>query len=390
MSEEDRVYTAMRIAQCSEDLAKIYQLRHSVFVEEEGRLPDAGGMIHDLWDGIPEGINVIAIEGGEAVGAIRFVMDGPLGLPAMDHFDFTPTLEGLEGSAVSVGWFCSTKKHRKHPGMIMGLIKTGVREARRRGGRHVIAPLHPGLFPLLRRIGAVAVAPEFNDEALGVPVIPIHVDMEAFEPGVRETMDDPLSMMIRESSERRIYREGDELIRRGEPGTEAFVVMRGSVRIFGLHSSEGESDREVLLGQGQVFGEISLLDEGPRTTTVVCHSRETDVMVWSKEEFTAEVFSSPRTASWVCRVLASRLRFENLDGPDVPSIHSLVARIIIDASRGGEASVDLRWLAAQIGLWPEQLDAIVEPWIENDIISRGETSASVLDLGRLQDLLRIE
>ena len=383
------MYTAMRLARTSTDLEKIFRLRHRVFVEEEQRLPDAGGMIHDLWDGLEEGINVLAEENGETVGAIRFVMDGPLGLPAMHHYDFGPLLETLEGAAVSVGWFCSTLEHRKHPGMVMGLIKGGVREARRRGGRHVIAPLHPGLFPLLKRIGATAVCPEFVDPALGVPVLPIHVDMEHFSPGVRETMDDPLDLILDESGERRVYRAGEEIIHRGESGDEAFVVMRGSVRVEGLRALE-EGEREVLLGQGQLFGELSLLDGGVRSNSVVCHSREADLMVWRSEDFLRQLSSSRETTLRICRILASRLRMENVGGPKVPSVVSLVGRILVGASREGEAPVHLPWLAGQVGLWPERLAEVLREGIPPDAVEIDGEEIRVLDLAKLQALLVLD
>ena len=384
------MYTSMRIARDSRDLEKIFRLRHAVFVEEEGRLEDAGGMIHDLWDGIPEGINVIAEEAGQAVGAIRFVMDGPMGLPAMHHFDFGPLLSGLEGGAVSVGWFCSTQEHRRHPGMVMGLIKTGVRESRRRGGRHVIAPLHPGLFPLLSRIGATAVAPELCDDDLGVPILPIHVDMDNFSPGVRETMDDPLSLVLMESAERRIYRADEEILRRGEPGTEAFVVMRGSVRVTGLRDPAGSAEREVLLGQGQLFGELSLLDEGPRTNTVSCHSREADLMVWTRESFLDQLSTSSDKAIQVCRIQATRLRMENVGGPDVPSRVSLVCRILAGASQDGKRPVHIPWLAAQAALWPEQLLELLTESLPTAAAEIQGDEIQVLDLAELRSLLPVE
>ncbi len=384
------MYTSMRLAKTSSDLEKVFRLRHRVFVEEEGRLPDAGGMIHDLWDGLDEGINVLAEEDGVAVGAIRFVMDGPFGLPATHHFDFGPLLETLEGGIVSVGWFCSTLEHRQHPGMVMGLIKGGVREARKRGGRHVIAPLHPGLFPLLQRIGATAVAPEFVDPALGVPVLPIHVDMDHFSPGVRETMDDPLEIILDESGERRIYRAGEEIVRQGEPGTEAFIVMRGSVRVAGL-MSPGDGDREVLLGQGQLFGELSLLDGGPRTNTVICHSREADLMVWRGEDFVRQLSTSKSTAIRICGILASRLRMENVGGPEVPSLISLIGRILIGASREGQVSVNAPWLGGQVGLWPERLLQLLSETLPKDAMYVDDDDGiHVVDVAKLQELLVLE
>lgn len=355
------MHTSLKIACTASELDQVFRLRREVFVGEEGRFGHDDPRLFDIYDTLPESVIVMATEGDRCVGSMRLVMENSVGSPALDHFDFQPLLEKLTGGFAAWGWFCATREHRKHKGLVFGLLKLSVREARKRGARHVIAPLHPGILPLLKSVGARTVAPEFFDEKLGVPVVPIHVDMDVLPAGVRETMSDPLNMVLEESKERRIYRQGDEILGAGEEGDCAFAVMRGAVRVTGLLSKAGE-ERDVLLGPGQIFGELSLLDGGVRSNTIVCHSREADVMVWPRSDFLDQIGADAGKARQICQILGSRLRLENLGGADDPASVSLVARILLGASREGETPVDAGWLASQTALWPEQLQTTVAPW----------------------------
>lgn len=383
------MYTSLRIARTAEELHAVFRLRHQVFVEEERRFEHPSNAVFDLYDSFPETINVVASEDGTAIGAIRYVPDNPVRIPALDHYDFGPLMETLEGKFVSVGWFCAAREHRADPGLVFGLFKVAVRECRRLGLRHVIAPLHPGILPLLKSVGAQELGPEFHDEELNVPMVPIHVDMDKLPPGVKESMQDPLEMVLDEARERRIYRTGDAIIDEGDSGAEAFVVMRGAVRIVGLAGAGGK-DRDVLLGPGQLFGELSLLDGGVRTNTVVCHSKETDVMVWDKDDFLRQIRTDAYKASSLCRVLASRLREQNRGGSDIPARIPLLARILIGASRNGEQPVNIKWLASQSALWPKELLTLLPDWEEKGWVVRNDDHLLLLDEEGLRTVITAE
>lgn len=62
------------------------------------------------------------------------------------------------------------------------------------------------------------------------------------------------------------FNQGDTLIRAGDPGGRCFIVTQGRVRV----SVPGK--RAKLLGPGAFLGEMSLIDRGPRSATVVAES----------------------------------------------------------------------------------------------------------------------
>jgi CRP-like cAMP-binding protein len=95
--------------------------------------------------------------------------------------------------------------------------------------------------------------------------------------------------------------KGKVLVRQGETGQECFVIADGKAKatIRGKGSA--------VLGPGSFFGEISLLDQGPRSATVTA---ETDMrlLVLGSREFSALINEVPPVAVRIMRGLAQRLR----------------------------------------------------------------------------------
>jgi CRP/FNR family transcriptional regulator, cyclic AMP receptor protein len=95
--------------------------------------------------------------------------------------------------------------------------------------------------------------------------------------------------------------KGKVLVRQGDPGSECFVIAEGKAKA----SIRGRGSE--MLGPGSFFGEMSLLDQGPRSATVTA---ETDMhlLVLGSREFSALVNEVPAVAVRMMRGLAERLR----------------------------------------------------------------------------------
>jgi CRP/FNR family transcriptional regulator, cyclic AMP receptor protein len=95
--------------------------------------------------------------------------------------------------------------------------------------------------------------------------------------------------------------KGKVIVREGEPGRECFVIAEGKARA----AIRGKGS--VGLGPGSFFGEMSLLDQGPRSATVTA---ETDMhlLVLGSREFSSLVNEVPTVAVRMMRGLAERLR----------------------------------------------------------------------------------
>jgi CRP-like cAMP-binding protein len=108
-------------------------------------------------------------------------------------------------------------------------------------------------------------------------------------------------------AEIREYQAGALVVGQEEPGDALFVLVRGKVKVV-LY---GGSGREVILSifkaPGDFFGEMSLLDDEPRSASVVAAERSS-LLVLSRRDFQTYIASSPRTALRVLRELSRRLR----------------------------------------------------------------------------------
>lgn len=95
--------------------------------------------------------------------------------------------------------------------------------------------------------------------------------------------------------------EGTVLTTEGGIGREAFVIIDGSCDV------ERAGLRLARLGPGDHFGEMALLDGGPRTATVTTTS-ETKLLVLSKRAFNGVLDEVPSLTRKLLESLARRLR----------------------------------------------------------------------------------
>ncbi len=95
--------------------------------------------------------------------------------------------------------------------------------------------------------------------------------------------------------------KGKTMTKQGEPGREAFIILSGKAIVT-------RSGKKVAtLGTGSVVGELSLLDNGPRTATVVCDT-ECQVLVISRGNFLRVIDKVPALAHKLFGALAMRIR----------------------------------------------------------------------------------
>jgi CRP-like cAMP-binding protein len=102
----------------------------------------------------------------------------------------------------------------------------------------------------------------------------------------------------------RHFARGVTIFEEGDHGDEFFVVVRGEVEI------RSGNRRLETLGRGGIFGEMALIDDSPRSATVVALT-ECTVAPIKESQFLFLVRNTPFFALRVMRVLAARLRRQN-------------------------------------------------------------------------------
>ncbi len=115
---------------------------------------------------------------------------------------------------------------------------------------------------------------------------------------------------------REAYANGDVVIEQDDPGDSMYIIGRGQVEVR-RRDTRGEQRTALFLGEGQVFGELSLLDQGRRTATVVADDDPTVLYKLTRETFEALCQADSALGYLMMRNialdLAFKLRHQNLD-----------------------------------------------------------------------------
>jgi CRP/FNR family cyclic AMP-dependent transcriptional regulator len=94
---------------------------------------------------------------------------------------------------------------------------------------------------------------------------------------------------------------GTVIVDQGQTGREAFVIISGSATV------KRNGKKVATLGAGSVVGELSLLDHGPRTATVVADT-DCTMLVISQRQFLAVIDAIPAISHKLLATLAGRIR----------------------------------------------------------------------------------
>ena len=108
---------------------------------------------------------------------------------------------------------------------------------------------------------------------------------------------------------RRSFVAGESIFFQGDPGNAIYVLESGTVRIY-VHAEEGQEVAVVIYGPGDLFGEMSLLDQLPRSATAEA-LEDTVLWVMSGEDFDRHLRTSHQLALNVMLTLSTRLRHTN-------------------------------------------------------------------------------
>ena len=106
------------------------------------------------------------------------------------------------------------------------------------------------------------------------------------------------------ASDRKIYKDAQNLFKQGDAGDAAYVIVEGEANI--IVESEGKELVVATLGENEIIGEISILCDVPRTATVRA-SGELETLKVKKEHFLGLISQVPDLGIEVMRELASRL-----------------------------------------------------------------------------------
>ena len=108
--------------------------------------------------------------------------------------------------------------------------------------------------------------------------------------------------------ERRFVPEGTLIMRQGDPGNCAYLVQSGSVSVFSEY--DGKRVELAKLELGQIFGEMALIFDDPRTASVKA-LEDTNLIIITRKSFKQKIERSDPTIRAIVEMLTQRMMTAN-------------------------------------------------------------------------------
>jgi CRP/FNR family cyclic AMP-dependent transcriptional regulator len=195
--------------------------------------------------------------------------------------------------------------------------------------------------------------------------------------------------LVRERS----FPKGSVIVFEDDPGDALYLVARGQVKVVLI----GEDGREVILsvlGEGNFFGEMSLIDEKPRSATVIAMV-DSVVLVLRREDFQARLRTSPEIAIALLRELSRRLRRadEKIGSLVLLDVNGRLADLILRLAEeeGGDRitkKLTHNVLAQMIGSSRETVSRTMRDFVERDLVQVSRKEITILNRPLLERAAR--
>jgi CRP/FNR family cyclic AMP-dependent transcriptional regulator len=133
-------------------------------------------------------------------------------------------------------------------------------------------------------------------------------------------------------SVRRSFARGRMVVAEGEPSSALYILLAGRAKVQ-RSDSEGKEVILAVLGSGECVGEMSLIDDAPRSASVIT-MESCEFMAINKETFLATLEENPQIALKIMKGLVKRLREADrkIETLALLDVYGRVARVLLDFS----------------------------------------------------------
>lgn len=192
--------------------------------------------------------------------------------------------------------------------------------------------------------------------------------------------------LLANALQRRSVRAGRHVFRQDEPGSSLFVIESGVVKVQRT-SPDGKEVILTILGPGDFFGELAILDGEPRSADAVA-KEDCVLLVLERDDFLAFLDREPTAAAKLLAALSRRLRrtdqlVQDAAFLDVPA---RLARALLQLSESPEAARGLTQseLAAMVGASRESVNRWLQFYRRRGLIDSSSGSIRVLQPDELR------
>ncbi|HHC72596.1 MAG TPA: Crp/Fnr family transcriptional regulator [Thiotrichales bacterium] len=126
------------------------------------------------------------------------------------------------------------------------------------------------------------------------------------------------------------YPRNTIIINEGDTTQSLYIILEGKVKVF-LSDSGGKEVTINMQGPGEYFGELALLDESPRSASIMTMEPSKFAII-SKDDFDKVLTNNPTIALKLIRELTGRIRHltENVKNLALLDVYGRVARTLLD------------------------------------------------------------
>jgi CRP-like cAMP-binding protein len=188
-------------------------------------------------------------------------------------------------------------------------------------------------------------------------------------------------------------KKGNTLFQEGDPGDRLYVVTEGKIKLSHA-SGDGRESVLMVLGPGDMFGEISLFDPGPRTATASAVT-DSKVLSLSNTDLIPWLAGRPEVAQSLLQALAHRLRRTNETMSDLvfADVPGRVAKALLElGEKFGTKTADGMYvhhdltqeeLAQLVGASRETVNKALADFASRGWLKLETRSVEILDIERL-------
>ncbi|WP_029582592.1 Crp/Fnr family transcriptional regulator [Bradyrhizobium sp. URHD0069] len=188
-------------------------------------------------------------------------------------------------------------------------------------------------------------------------------------------------------------KRGATIFSKGDPGTSLIAVISGTVKIS-ISSADGRSAILNLIGVGEIFGEVALLDGLARTADATANTN-CEIFVIDRRDFIPFVRSQPALAMKIIELLCTRLRWtsdqveevilQNLPGRLASALLRLTEKHKL-APGGRTISITQQEISEMVGMTRESINKQLRVWAERKWVRLEHGVIVVLNAEPLQEL----
>ncbi|MEP6760052.1 MAG: Crp/Fnr family transcriptional regulator [Sporichthyaceae bacterium] len=206
-------------------------------------------------------------------------------------------------------------------------------------------------------------------------------------------LDDDAAAALRSCMNETRVARGRTLFNEGDPGDALYVVTEGKIKL-GRSAPDGRENLLAILGPGEMFGELSLFDPGPRTATATAVT-DTTVLGLGHDDLQSWLTGRPEVASHLLGALAQRLRrtneamadlvFSDVPGRVAKALLDLARRFGVQSEDGLHVTHDLTQeeLAQLVGASRETVNKALADFASRGFLRLEARAVVILDIERL-------